>query len=296
MDVPLISHVVGAGRSVTFDSASRSRLSSRVDPCLFKVSDLQRRSGAVLQAGRASTVLIQDQDITYALEPWANWQFEHGLLAAMGQIAGLGDGPEVQLAAEPLLANIAEAVLNGTLAPFAGAEIGVGAHPEQELHVFSAAELQVRYRDVLKIAASGQPVVISRWNRPVGVLEPFLLRNREAEFVRHLDDTVRFLTAAHVAAERRVPLQSWVTVTAYPWLSVLPEEAIGEFSEEILPALLDAMRENDPDVFATMLTAWQSSCEARADEDFVEAMKVPAASLLGTRVRVEAPADIDAGT
>ena len=35
----------------------------------------------------ASTVLIQDQEATYALEPWSNWQYEHGVLIATSERA-----------------------------------------------------------------------------------------------------------------------------------------------------------------------------------------------------------------
>jgi hypothetical protein len=283
MEISLIDHVVGAGKSVDFDSNARSRLTSRVDYVLRKVSDLQRKSGEVLRAGRLSTVLIQDHDVTYALEPWANWQYEHGVLAAMSCLAEPPEGATEETKGE-LLGRVTEAVLQGSLAPFAGLERHHGEG--HRLSCYSSSQLQDSYREALDIAARGEPVVISRWDKPVSVLEPFMLRNRESEFVRHIDDVMRFLASAELAATSGVPTSSWVPVSAYPWLAVLPPEAISEFAEEMLPMLLEALRENDPDVFALALSAWQASCEARGDEELAEALRKPVEAVARTRVRI----------
>jgi antitoxin (DNA-binding transcriptional repressor) of toxin-antitoxin stability system len=283
MEISLIDHVVGAGRSVYFDSSSRSRLTSRVDHVMRKVSDLQRRSGEVLRAGRSATVLIQDQETTYALEPWASWQYEHGVLAAMSCLAEPPEG-DTEEARGVLLGRVTEAVLQGSLAPFADLRRHHGER--HELARFSSSQLQDRYREALDIAASGEPVVICRRDKPVSVLEPFTLRNRESEFVRHINDTMRFLASAQLAAESGMASSSWVAVSAYPWLAVLPPEAVGEFAAEMLPTLLEALRDNDPDTFALALSAWQASCEARGDEELAEALRTPASAVARTRVRV----------
>lgn len=284
MEISLTDHLAGAGQSVQFDASARSRLSSRIAHKLRKVSDLQRRSGEVLSAGRCATVLIQDQEATYALEPWSNWQFEHGLLAAMGRLATLAESSK-QGSAE-LLGCVTEAVLQGSLAPFAGCDLhaGEGRH---DLRSFSSSELQDEYRHVLDIAAGGEPVVISRWNKPVSVLESFGLRNRESEFVRHADDAFRFRVSERFAADRGMPVESWVPVSAYPWLSVLPPDAIAEFSEEAVPALLEALRQNDPEVFVLTLKAWEASCEARGDAELMRALKGAAAAVSGTPIRLK---------
>ena len=283
MAISLMNHLVGAGKGVYFDSNARSRLTSRVDHKLRKVSDLQRRSGEVLSAGRASTVLIQDQEITYALEPWANWQFEHGLLAAMSCLAEPRE-PITEQRTHELFRRVTESVLQGSLAPFADADMHHGEG--HKLRSYSSSQLQDDYREVLDIAAGGEPVVICRWDKPASVLEPFLLRNRESEFIRHIEDTVRFLASVGLAAKSGMPASSWVPVSAYPWLAVLSPEGIGEFAEELLPALFGAMRENDPDVFALTLSAWQASCEARGDADLAEALRTPVEAVVTTRVPV----------
>jgi hypothetical protein len=287
ISISMIDHVIGARNGVYFDANARSRLTCRVDHELRKVSDLQRKSGEVLRAGRASTVLIQDQEMTYALEPWANWQFEHGLLAAMSCLAEPSAAPGQW--SQELIGRVTQAVLQGSLAPFADTNLHQGeAH---ELRGYSSSQLQDEYREALDIAAGGEPVVIYRWDKPVSVLEPFILRNRESEFIRHIDDAMRFLASAGLAAKAGMPTSSWVPVSAYPWLAVLAPEAIGEFSQELLPALLDAMRENDPDVFALTLSAWQASCEAREDADLADALRTPVEAVASTLVRVAPFAD-----
>src|SRR5262245_17348743 len=102
------------------------------------VRDLQRTTSEVLGTAQSSTVLIQDRDATFALEPWANWQYEHGILAAMSQLAESPDGATGD-AGHDVLARVTQAVLQGSLAPLADLQPSRGPDDES---TYSVRELQ----------------------------------------------------------------------------------------------------------------------------------------------------------
>jgi hypothetical protein len=288
MRISLIDHVMGAGRTVTYDGSSRLRLGSRVDEVMRRVSDLQRRSGEVLRAGRTSTVLVQDQDVTYALEPWSNWQYEHGVLAAVSHLA-LPPAEATEAGQRELLGRVTQAVLASSLAPFSDHE-----HEAEAGCCISSTELQNSYREALDTADTGTPVVISYRQTPISVLEPFPLRNRESEFIRHVHDLFRFRASAQVAADTRTPIGDWVPTSPYPWLAVFPRDVIDEFADEMLPTLLEAFRDNDPETYARALTAWQASSLARGDDELARALRTPVAAVARMRVQLTIAGDAKA--
>lgn len=299
MPTSLIDHLVWSGSVVAYDRTARLPLTPRVDPTVYGRSELQRRSGAILAAATTATVLIADEDVTFALEPWANWQFEHGVLAWMGRVAqhhgvsagdAAGDLPYLDDPGEAV--HLAATLTAGTLAPLQPLcedelHAGGGDHP---LLRVTASVFQQRYRDVLNRAAT-EPVLISRHNDPIGVLEPFATRLRDSEFVRHIRDAMLFLTAYRMADGPGDGDHPWVVTSPYPWLAPLPRQDLGDFAAALMPTLLRSLREADPDIYSMNLRAWQSACETRGDERFEEALLMPIDQALQGSVELEPPSE-----
>src|SRR5262249_34986692 len=126
------------------------------------------------------------------------------------------------------------------------------------LKMFSASELQAGDADALGTALDGEPGVIVRSDKPLAGIEPSGVPHPESEFVRHLMASIRFGWAAAQHAHDKST--AWAYTSPYPWIADLPDGDIGEFAASLLPTLMEAMRQEDPDVFAMNLRAWQSAC------------------------------------
>jgi hypothetical protein len=234
MESPPISRRLVVAAIGACGAPAHPRVGSRLASKVLQAVDLGRRTAAVLRRGRRATVLLQHADATFALAPWSTWRYEFMLLREL---------------------------------------MRVRPKAPHDLLACASADLPDHYETALEIAASGEPVAITRWGVPVSVLERATARGRDAALAEHCSKIVRLLTLKAMASTHAVPAHEWLPLSPYPWLAVLPHEGIEEFTAEIAPALTEAVRTGDPDVVFTVLSAWRSACETRADDDLVEVLK-----------------------
>jgi hypothetical protein len=294
MPTDFIAHLIDVGdRVATPNARTCSEMSPRMDETVFRASDLQRQSGELINRVEDRTVLIQDQHETIAFEPYRSWSYQHKVLALLGRIAAGEKSPAArdvslehvdfaclpwtreEVQAAPDLLALSRCLTEGVFPASPKADVAAVGDRLDQGHkcVFTASQLQHNYRKALNLALGGCPVVVSRRDVPVGVLERFPTRNREAEFVRHLFEMERFLTAyAAMARVRNEANSQWARMTPYPWVAPLTPNGLQEFSAELLPTLLEALCEKEPDIYADNLLAWQAVCETRHDDRFEAAL------------------------
>jgi hypothetical protein len=301
MPTDFIAHLIDVGDRVAAPSVRTcSDMSPRIDETVFRASDLQRQSGELIKRVEDRTVLIQDQHETIAFEPYRSWSYQHKLLGLLGRIAA-GKKSAAALAASlkdvdftllpwtrkevhdaPDLLALSRGLTDGVFPaplPEADASAAAGRLDNDPRCVFTASQLQHDYRTALNLALRGCPVVVSRRDVPVGVLERFPTRNRESEFVRHLLEMERFLTAYAMALARNEANSVWTRMTPYPWVAPLTSDGLQEFAAELLPTLLEALCEKEPDLYANNLLAWRAVCDTRHDDRFGAALTSPVQDL-----------------
>jgi hypothetical protein len=129
--------------------------------------------------------------------------------------------------------------------------------------VFRASDLQRQYRTVLDQAKSSTTLILDSDNSVLAI-EPWRDLRRVQILASLLVDVARF-TAAQDSHHDEADA-GWTKMTAYPWLASLPRERVEEFSEGLLPYLLEAVRRQDLDGFVGYLQSWHAASELWSDE------------------------------
>lgn len=223
----------------------------RAAPRVVAAAELSHAPQSVLRRARAGTLLVADGEATQALEPWARWREDRGLLAGLRTLAESGPRPGETASR---LADLPRTAAARPDVP--------GSWP---LRACTAPGPGAGWDGVRRLADAGHSVVLRWWGVPLAVMEDSATLLRHAELTDHVRDVVRVLTWRRLAERYAVPPAEWVALGPYPWLAGLSGAAVGEFADEMVAVLLTCARSGDPAVARTTLNAWQSSCETRLD-------------------------------
>jgi hypothetical protein len=214
---------------------------------VFSPSQVSQRAKDLMQHASRQTVLVDDADTTLAFESWPVWSAEHRGLRLLEDLI-----PEGAVGVEAMQGVVADWSPWGTFVEDAGA-IFYSDHPPAA--DFAATDVHRRSRNVLDQARE-RPVFID-YKQTLLTVDRWSQRQFEHSVLDILQDVLQF-QAAH-RARRGLRGSAWACGTPYPWVAALPDDEIDEFAAELLPYLLESVRQGQLEGYFGNLEGWRTA-------------------------------------
>jgi hypothetical protein len=225
------------------------------------ISASQVGQKGVMEQAKDQVVLINDADTTLVLELRNNWDVKFRTTSLLEDLI-----PEDAASVEDMRRVVPDWTATGDFPDEVYAVYGAAA--KQPSPDFSATDVHRRYRTVLD-AAKERPVFVDH-RKELLTFDLLERRQFQQSVTNILHDMVNFHVTRNLGAGKHAA--EWARGTPYPWVAALPEAEIEEFAEDLLPYLLESVRQESLDGFFGNLDAWQTAAQVHGNKLFQEAL------------------------